>query len=215
VGRYFATFEEAWSFFLTREEPLEEFFGRLPDHESYILCWLLPFERSLVPRIQTAQRSFAALEWIDPQPEHFLHTSIAAVAVSPRRPTADEITAAAEAARRAWSGVQPFDVHYRRVNCFHDAVVVEVSGDGPKTLVERLVDEGAVDTVDPEVFLPHVTIGAFNERADASALRHALTQIRDLDVGRQRVGEATLCLVPASRSTILSPWEIVGRVQFA
>lgn len=214
MGRYFATFEEAWSFFLTRDEPLEEFFGQLPDHESYILCWLLPFDRSLVPQIRTAQRSFAALGWITPQPEHFLHTSIAAVAVSARPPRADEIIAAAEAARRAWSDVEPFDVHYRRVNCFHDAVVVEVSGDGPKTLVERLVDERTVDTVDPEVFLPHVTIGAFNERGDASALLQALTQVRDLDVGTQHVGEATLCLVPASRSTILSPWETVGRVQF-
>jgi 2'-5' RNA ligase len=215
VGRYFATFDEAWSFFLTRDEPLEEFFGQLPDRESYILCWLLPFDRRLVPRIRTAQGSFAALEWITPQPEHFLHTSIALVAVSPQPPTAHEITAAVEGARRAWSGVKPFDVHYLRVNCFHDAVVVEVGGDGPKTLVERLVDAGAVDTVDPEVFLPHVTIGAFNERGDASALRHRLTQIRDLDVGTQHVAGAALCLVPASRSTILSPWEIVGRVQFA
>jgi 2'-5' RNA ligase len=215
VGRYFATFEEAWSFFLTRDEPLEEFFGQLPDHESYILCWLLPFERSLVARIRMAQGTFAALKWIAPQPEHFLHTSIAAVAVSRRPPTGGEIAAAVEAARRAWSGMQPFAVHYRRVNCFHDAVVVEVSGDGPKTLVERLVGERAVDTVDPDVFLPHVTIGAFSERGDASALREALKPIRDLDVGVQHICEATLCLVPASRGTILSPWETVGRVQFA
>jgi 2'-5' RNA ligase len=214
VGRYFATFEEAWSFFLTRDEPLEEFFGQLPDRESFILCWLLPFDRRLVPRIRTAQGSFAALEWITPQPEHFLHTSIAAVAVSPRPPTADEITAAAEAARRAWSGVKPFHVHYLRVNCFHDAVVVEVSGEGPKTLVERLVDEGAVDTVDPEVFLPHVTIGAFNERGNASALRHRLTQIRDLDVGTQQVLEAQLCVVPAARTTILTPWTVAARIRF-
>jgi hypothetical protein len=105
-------------------------------------------------------------------------------------------------------------VQYRRVNCFHDAVVVEVAGEGPKTLVSRLVDAGAVDTVDPELFLPHVTIGAFNRRGNASALRHPLLQVRDIDVGTQEVLEATLCSVPASRRTILAPWTVVARVRF-
>jgi 2'-5' RNA ligase len=214
VGRYFATFDEAWSFFLTREEPLEDFFEQSPEHDSYVLCWLLAFDEALVARIRTAQRSFAALEWITPQPEHFLHTSIAAVAVSPEVPSPEAIASAAERARRAWSGVQRFDVHYRRVNCFHDAVVVEVTGAGPKTLVERLVDAGAVDTVDPKLFLPHVTIGAFNRRGNPSALRHPLLQIRNLDVGTQQVLEATLCVVPASRRTILTPWTVVARVRF-
>jgi 2'-5' RNA ligase len=110
--------------------------------------------------------------------------------------------------------VQRFEVHYRRVNCFHDAVVVEVAGAGPKTLVERLVDAGAVDTVDPELFLPHVTIGAVNARTDASALRDVLAHIRGLDVGTQQVLEAQLCVVPASRRTILTPWTVVARVRF-
>ena len=214
MGRYFATFEEAWSFFLTREEPLEDFFEALPDRDSYVLCWLLGFDRALMPGIRTAQRPFAALEWITPQPEHFLHTSISAVAVSSRPPTKDEIAVAGELAQRALSGVQRFEVHYRRINCFHDAIVVEVAGEGPKTLVERLVDAGAVDTVDPELFLPHVTIGAVNDPADASALRDALVPIRELDVGTQQVVEAELCVVPASRTTILTPWTVVARVRF-
>jgi 2'-5' RNA ligase len=214
VGRYFATFGEAWSFFLTREEPLEDFFDELPDHDSYVLCWLLAFDEALVARIRTAQSSFAELEWITPQPVHFLHTSIAAVAVSPQPPSPAAIASATERARRGWSGVQRFEVHYRRVNCFHDAVVVEVAGAGPKTLVERRVDAGAVDTVDPELFLPHVTIGAVNARTDASALRDVLAQIRGLDVGTQQVLEAQLCVVPASRRTILTPWTVVARVRF-
>jgi hypothetical protein len=214
MGRYFTDFEEAWQFFLTRDEPLEDFFAPFPGHESYVLCWLLGFDAGLLPRVRTAQHAFAALSWITPQPEHFLHTSIASVAVSSRPPTADEITGAAERARRAWSGVQPFEVRYRRVNCFHDAVVVEVAGAGPKTLVARLVDAGAVDTVDPELFLPHVTIGAFNERGDASTLRHALVPIRELDVGAQKVVAADLCVVPASRATILTPWTVVARLRF-
>jgi 2'-5' RNA ligase len=214
VGRYFATFGEAWSFFLTREEPLEDFFDELPDHDSYVLCWLLAFDEALVARIRTAQSSFAELEWITPQPVHFLHTSIAAVAVSPQPPSPAAIASATERARRGWSGVQRFEVHYRRVNCFHDAVVVEVAGAGPKTLVERLVDAGAVDTVDPELFLPHVTIGAVNARTDASALRDVLAHIRGLDVGTQQVLEAQLCVVPASRRTILTPWTVVARVRF-
>jgi hypothetical protein len=224
MGRYFTDFDEAWQFFLNRDEPLEDFFAPFPGHESYVLCWLLEFEAGLVPRVRSAQRAFAPLSWITQQPEHFLHTSIAPVAVCTRPPTGAEITAAADRARRAWSGVQRFEVQYRRVNCFHDAVVVEAAGDGPKTLVSRLVEvgywdrlavDGVLGAVDPQFFLPHLTIGAINERVDASGLRDALVPLRELDVGAQNVLEVMLCVVPASRATILTPWTVVARVRFA
>jgi 2'-5' RNA ligase len=214
VGRFFASFAEAWQFFLARDEPLEDFFAAFPEGESYVLCWLLAFDRDLVPPIRTAQRAFAMLDWVTPQPEHFLHTSIASVSVSSHVPTTDEISSAAERARHAWSGVEPFEVQYRRVNCFHDAAVVEVAGTGPRALVERLVAAGAVDTVDPSVFLAHVTIGMFREPADPSALRDALLPLRELDVGVQRIVGADLCSVPASRTTILTPWTVSERVRF-
>jgi 2'-5' RNA ligase len=223
VGRFFTSFDEAWRYFLARDEPLESFFAEFPDGESYILTWLLPFDKALVPRVRAVHESFAPLDWITPQPEHFLHTSVAAVAVSDRRPTNEEIRDAIEHARQAWAGVEPFEVEYRRVNCFHPAVVVEVAGRGPGALVSRLVQagywdglpiDGAVGAVDPELFLAHVTIGLVNEPHDPSPLRDVLVQIRDAELGSQAIREAALCVVPASRTTILTPWDVVATVRF-
>ncbi len=223
MGRFFTSFEEAWRSFLDRKEPLESFFAEFPEAESYIVTWLLPFDKALVPRVRAVQESFAPLDWITPQPEHFLHTSVAAVAVSDRRPTNEEIGFAVERARQAWAGVEAFEVEYRRVNCFHPAVVVEVFGRGPSALVSRLAQsgywdglpiDGAVDAVDPELFLAHVTIGLVNEPHDASPLRDVLVPIRDAELGSQSIHEAALCVVPASRTTILTRWDVVARVRF-
>ena len=212
MGRLFATFAEAWEFFLAREEPLESFFADLPEGESYVLAWLLGFDAALVPRIQVVQRAFGQLPWITPQPAHFLHTSIAAVSVSRAKPNNAEIRAVVERAQEVWSGVPTFEVEYARVNCFHDAVVVEAAGAGPRILALRLVEAGY--EINPTVFLPHVTIGAFNAPADPSPLREALVPLRDSVIGKQQIVDAQLCVVPASRTTILSPWEVVGRVRF-
>jgi hypothetical protein len=223
VGRFFTSFEEAWLSFLDRKEPLESFFAEFPDGESYIVTWLLPFDKALVPRVRAVQESFAPLDWITPQPEHFLHTSVAAVAVSDRRPTNEEIGVAVERARQAWAGVEAFEVEYRRINCFHPAVVVEVSGRGPSALVSQLVQsgywdglpiDGAVGAVDPELFLAHVTIGLVNEPHDPAPLRDVLVPIRDAELGSQAIHEAALCVVPASRTTILTRWDVVARVRF-
>lgn len=223
MGRFFTSFDEAWEDFLDRKEPLESFFAEFPDGESYIVTWLLPFDEALVPRVRAVQESFAPLDWITLQPEHFLHTSVAAVAASGRRPTSDEIGVAVDRARQAWTGVEPFDVHYGNVNCFHDAVVVEVAGEGPHTLVSRLVEggywdalpiDGATAAADPELFLAHLTIGLVNEPHDPSPLREVLVPIREAELGSQAVHEAALCIVPASRTTILTPWDVVATVRF-
>ena len=133
--------------------------------------------------------------------------------VSAHRPGDDDIAAAVERAERAWAGVRPFDLGLRRINCFHDAVVVEAVGDGPRDLVTRLVDAG-LSRVALDTFLPHLTLGVF-EPGDPAPLREAVVPIREADLGRQSVTEATLCLLPASRTTILDPWEVVGSVRFA
>jgi 2'-5' RNA ligase len=119
--------------------------------------------------------------------------------------------------------MEAFDVSYRRLTCFHSAVVVEVEGGGPRALVTRLVDsgywqelptEGAMRPVPLETFLPHMTLGVVNRPSDPAPLREALVQLRGAELGRQRVEEATLCLMPASRTTILEPWDVVGSVPF-
>jgi hypothetical protein len=79
--------------------------------------------------------------------------------------------------------------------------------------VHRLVEAG-VTSVPLDTFLPHLTLGAFNASGDPEPLRQTLVPLRETELGEQRVNEAVLCVVPASRTTILDPWKVVGSVAF-
>jgi hypothetical protein len=140
-----------------------------------------------------------------------------------RRPTRDEIDLVVDRARRAWAGTGSFEVGYRRLNCFHSAIVVEVEDGGPRALATQLVEsgywqqlpvEGAMRGVALETFLPHLTIGVVNRPSDPAPLREALVPLRGVELGRQRIEDATLCVIPASRTTVLDLWEVVGSVHF-
>jgi 2'-5' RNA ligase len=141
----------------------------------------------------------------------------------PRRPSADELASAVERAENLWKERSAFDVTYPRINCFHPAVVAEVEGKGPRLLAEGLIEDGYWETIDIEgaqplsgqrleTYLPHVSIGYVEGANDPEPLRDALIPLRESNLGSQRVSEASLCLMPASRTTLLSPWEVVGSV---
>lgn len=191
-----------------------------------LLGWLIRLDQRLIPAVREAQAAFSHLEWVVPQPDHFLHAWLGGGAFLRRRPTAREVASAVQQAGRSWREASGFDVTYRGVNCFHTAVVVEVEGEGPRLLVEKLVEddywgkvqiEGALPLpgVRMETYLPHLTIGNVTGANDPGLLREALIPLRESKLGRQRVGEASLCLMPASRTTILSPWEVVGSIPLA
>jgi hypothetical protein len=208
MNRRFTSFDDAWRFFLNRQDEMESFFDDLPEQPSYLLAWLLRLDdEACASAVEAAQRAFSHLAWITPQPRHFLHTSIAAVSVAPRPPSQGEIDVAIQRAQQAWTSIGSFAVRYRRINCFHSAVVVEVEGDGPRTLA-------AAAGAPTETFLAHLTIGSVHEPHDATALRDALIPLREADIGGERITQASLCVIPASRSTVLDPWEIVGSVAF-
>jgi hypothetical protein len=220
MGRFFTSFDEGWEFFLGRDEELEDFFARFPEEDGLFLGWLIRLDPSLVPAAQEAQGAFSHLDWITTVPGHFLHTWIAGTGFSDR-PSASEIAALVERAERAWLGVEPFEVVYRRINCFHDAIVAEVEGDGPRALLGRLVDAGywgelpvagGSRAVQMDTFLPHVTLGVFNRAHAPAELRTALTPLRDDAIGRQSVRDVTLCAIGLSRAPMLRPWQVVGSV---
>jgi 2'-5' RNA ligase len=213
VGRFFTSFDEAWAYFLDRDSELEDFFALFPATDHYALGWLLPADRALHPKIAGFQKAFAHLDWVTPFPGHFLHVWLATVASSPTRPAASAIASAVEEAEHAWAGLEPFDLVYPRINCFHDAVVAEARRDEPLRLVHRLVEAGAT-SVPLDTFLPHLTLGTFNASGDPEPLRQTLVPLRETELGEQRVNEAVLCVVPASRTTILDPWKVVGSVAF-
>jgi hypothetical protein len=223
MARFFSSFDEAWRSFLEREEELEDFFAQFPEAECFLLGWLLPLDDRLMADVKRVQELLSRFDWITCQPGHFLHTWIASVALHSRPPTSDAVKEIVERAQRAWAGVTTFEIAYPRINCFHTAVIAEVEGDGPRDLVTRLIEtdywkglpaEGAMGAVPLEAFLPHLTLGPFNRSHGPGPLREALIPVRETALGEQRVSEATLCLMPASRSTILRPWEVVASIAF-
>jgi hypothetical protein len=141
MGRLCTSFEEAWNFCLRRQEDPASFFAQFREEPSYLLGWLLRLaDDACASAVEVARQAFSQVEWVTPQPRHFLHTWIGGVALAPRRPTPGEIEVAVGRAQPARIGIDSFAVRYRRINCLHSAVVVEVEGEGPRHLATTLVE---------------------------------------------------------------------------
>lgn len=195
MGKLFTSFDEAWSYFLERREPLEWFFGDFPDDEESVAeGWLVEAPPEIKQGALGLQSDLARLDWLTPVPDHFLHVWLAGPVTMGNAPD-------------RWAESAPFEVEFRRVNCFHSAVVVEASGDGFALLVKR-------SSLDPSTFLPHMTIAVTREARDPSALRNALVPRRDIDFGRAVATAAKLVRFPAARTTLFRPWEVLRTVTF-
>jgi hypothetical protein len=195
VGKFFTSFDEAWSYFVERREPLEWFFGDFPeDNESVAEGWLLEAPPEIKRQGLGLQSALAHLDWLTPVPDHFLHVWLAGpvtIANAPDR----------------WRDAAPFEVEFRRVNCFHSAVVVEAHSDGFAPLVEG-------SSLDQPTFLPHLTIAVTREAHDPSPLREVLVPRREIDLGRSVVAAAKFVRFPAAQTTLFEPWDIVRTVPF-
>jgi 2'-5' RNA ligase len=203
VGELFRSFGESWSSFLAREEPLESFVDRLPaDETATVAVWLVPVDRRVASAVASVQRRLPSLPWLRPLPAHFLHVTLASHGFAGAR---DRIPELARRGRAALRELEPFALALPRLNCFHDAVVAEVESEGVREAAARL---GA----DPDRFLPHLSLAYTTAPGPPAALRAALLRMRETDLGRQQAREVLLCLVPASRTTILEPWTVAERV---
>jgi 2'-5' RNA ligase len=140
-------------------------------------------------RVQDSLRRF---DWIELVPEHFLHVWLGV----PER--------LADAPQR-WSELAPFEIGYPRANCFHNAVVVEVTQP-----MRRLVAGTQNDL--PE-FLPHMTVAVTRVEHAAGKLRDTLIELRETDFGAHAVGETKLVRFPAAQSTLFQPWTVVETVR--
>ncbi len=150
--------------------------------------WIVEPSREAKAAVAGLQESLRSFEWLQLVPEHFLHVWLGV----PER--------LGEAPQR-WPEVAPFEVRYPRVNCFHSAVVVEVTQP-----MRRLVAETQNDL--PQ-FLPHMTVAVTRVEHLAEELRDTLTPLRETDVGVQTVSETKLVRFPAAQSTLFQPWEVV------
>src|ERR671919_2528087 len=118
MGEFFTSFEDAWTSFLTRDDPLESFYDQFPDDPDHVFSgWLVEPATEVKASALALQERLAHIGWLDPTPEHFLHTWIGLH------------SRVGEASRR-WADIPRFQATYERVNCFHTAVVLEVGGGG-------------------------------------------------------------------------------------
>lgn len=99
----------------------------------------------------------------------------------------------------------PIEIGFTRPNCFHSAVVVEVTGP-----IRQLV---AATKNDLPEFLPHMTIAVTRVEHDSAELRAVLMRLRETELGSQTVVETKLVRFQAAPSTLFQPWEVVESVQ--
>jgi hypothetical protein len=195
MGDFFTSFDEAWAFFLERDEPLEDFFASLPEEEAYLTTWLALPGEVVVAEASAAQEGLAGIDGLRLAPAHFLHVSLGSN------------EAQLEVARERLRGFGSFDAEYGPVNCFHDAVVLEVRSGRIAELARALEPER-----DLEYFLPHLSLGYFEGRPSPEPVREALMPLRERKAVAERTSEVHLCVVPIARGEILSPWSVAGVV---
>jgi hypothetical protein len=184
VGEWFTSFDDAWSSFLARTEPLEPFFDEFPEDPSFVAeDWLVvppPQVKREAVRLQSELEDVPGLVVV---PHHFLHVSI-----SDNGPDLDDLRE-----------LGPFELRLARVNCFPTAVVAEIES----------TDLDRVDA--PATFLPHLTLACVAKHTAVEPVREAVLPLREVSLGSFVVDELVLVQVPAARTTILQPWTVVER----
>ena len=202
IGRLFESYDEAWSYFLSRETPLEDFWSGLPERDGSVLAgWLIEPPPQAKDTVHDLLARMGEVEGVVAAPRHFLHIWIAGVALDP---TPERVTALVDVAREAWSEQRSFDIALRRANCFHDAAVVEAHTDGVPGLLAALDPDA-----DLRVALPHLTVGYLRSPSLAS-MRDALEDFRDGEFASFNADSVRLCLIPIGRSTFTRPWQLAG-----
>lgn len=187
MGEFFTSFEDAWAYFLARDEPLESFFDQFAAEPDLVAeGWLIvpPAEvKRAALRVQVALEDVRGLRIV---PHHFLHVWL-------RDGQGADIEKLLEG--------PPFEVALPRLNCFHTAIVAEA-------VSPRLREVDA-----PEQFLPHQTLAVVELPIEPDAVRDVLVRLRETSLGSFVVEELVRVRFPAGRTTVLEPWTIVERVR--
>lgn len=212
----FTTYEEAWTHFESVED-LESVGDQYPEAEAQLLTWYIPVDPADVPGVVALQETLTGLGGLLAIPPERLHVAVAPATVVDIADPAMERGLLAQA-QQAWAGIEPFRIELAGVNGFPTAVVVEVHGDGPAGLLDRLLETGYWRGLpwrapNRDIFLPHLTVAVSARRRPAADVREIVKGHRHDHFADLVVDTIELCRVPVARSRLLQPWEVVGRVQ--
>jgi hypothetical protein len=190
VGEWFTSFEEAWSSFVARTDPLESFFDQFEDEPgAEAEGWLIvpsPEVKREALRVQGELEDVPGLELV---PHHFLHVWIRGISHGPDPSDLAELA--------------PFELAYRRLTCFHNAVVLEAASE-------------AFDRVSaPPTYLPHMTLAVVRGEPDPDPVRAALLPLRNVELGSDVVRQLVRVRFPASKTTVFQPWSVVDALGVA
>lgn len=215
VPALFSTYAEAWARFVDAEA-MESFPDQYPEREAHLLSWYIPVAAEGVASVLDLQRTLVELDGMVAIPPERLHVSVvhATWTEEPDLRLEDELL---RRARGAWAGEPSFVVELSSVNVFPTAVVVEVHGDGPARLLDRLLESGywrglPGPAPDRGVFLPHLTVAIAVRRRPAPQVRKVVEGHRGDRFGVLDVDNVALCRIPVARSRLLQPWTVVGRI---
>jgi hypothetical protein len=147
-----------------------------------------PDVKAAVASMQDRLRNF---EWLQPVPEHFLHVWIGVPERLGKAP-------------QRWPGISRFEITYGGPNCFHTAVVLEVTAP-----IRQLV---AGTENDVPTFLPHLTVAVTRVEHEPRELRDVLSTLRGSVREGQTVSEAKLVRFPSAKSTLFQPWQVLETV---
>jgi 2'-5' RNA ligase len=202
IGKWFESYDEAWTYFLTRETPLEDFRTVLPERDGSILAvWLIEPPPQVKDAVHGLLARLREVEDVAVVPQNFLHISIHAVAHDPDPSRVRELL---DEAREIWAEEPRCEIVLRHANCFHDAAVVEAHTEGIPRLLAALNPDA-----DLRVALPHMSV-AYLQSPSIVSMRNALKEFRDREFGSFHAASVRLCLIPIARSAFLCPWEVAG-----
>ena len=203
----FTDFADAWAAF-AEADAMHSIFDTQPPTDVTYLVWQIPVTGEVAAASRPVRDDLSRLPDLGVLDAAALHVSIALVGAEGPIEAKRELDVGIE----RWAGVAPFDIEFGPVNCFPTAVVAEVHGEGPRTLLARLTAAPA-----PNMFLPHMTLAAAQRRRPAGDVREVISPLRQSQTtfGRQRVDAVELCRVRFYADTHVERGDVAGVVPLA
>lgn len=207
-----AVYDEFWEEFI-----LGDHISREPRGEGVALVLLVWLEdREVIERTAQLQRTLTNTLSLDPIPRDALHITVRFFGELAEPPEADDqpevdpqihpdrVPGLVQHLRAVLKGWGAFPVVLRRINSFFICPFIEVHDEGEVNRIRDALEPGlrgmGFRSFDygQKGFVPHLTLGYYNEDGDGAAAREALARLRHTEVGAVQVDRLTLIKAPWS-----------------